>query len=196
MCRSTSPTCAARTVRPKPTPELADSACRPTSRTVPRRTLGQINDQCRARRAADRRSRARRWYDAVAELVILQSEYAQWFEALPENLQEGATGKALQAIVDLDLDELDRRRAIAPLRARLRRRYRCCLIRCAAYAQITSVQRAPRHGRHQSECPARRHRSTHIGLAQLGEAAPAALSGPLGARLGAVTSANLAPIQK
>jgi len=87
MCRSTSPTCAARTVRPKPTPELADSACRPTSRTVPRRTLGQINDQCRARRAADRRSRARRWYDAVAELVILQSEYAQWFETLPENLQ-------------------------------------------------------------------------------------------------------------
>jgi hypothetical protein len=102
-----------------------------------------------------------------------------------------------KSIVDLDLDELDRRRATAPLRARLRRRYRCCLIGCAAYAQITSVQRAPRHGRHQSECPARRHRNTHIGLAQLGESAPAALSGPLGARLGgAVTSANLEPSQK
>jgi hypothetical protein len=58
------------------------------------------------RPAADRRSRAQRWRDAVAELVILQSEYAQWFEALPENLQGGATGEALQAIVDLDLDEL------------------------------------------------------------------------------------------
>ena len=58
------------------------------------------------RRAADRRSRAQRWRDAVAELVILQSEYAQWFEALPENLQNGATGEALQAIVDLDLDEV------------------------------------------------------------------------------------------
>ena len=58
------------------------------------------------RPAADRRSRAQRWRDAVAELVILQSEYAQWFEGLPENLQEGATGEALQAIVDLDLDEL------------------------------------------------------------------------------------------
>jgi hypothetical protein len=58
------------------------------------------------RRAADRRSRAQLWRDAVAELVILQSEYAQWFEALPENLQNGATGEALQAIVDLDLDEL------------------------------------------------------------------------------------------
>ena len=42
----------------------------------------------------------------VAELVILKSQYAQWFEALPENLQEGATSEALQAIVDLDLDEL------------------------------------------------------------------------------------------
>jgi hypothetical protein len=58
------------------------------------------------RPVTERRSRARRWRDAVAELTILQSEYAQWFEALPENLQEGATGEALQAIVDLDLDEL------------------------------------------------------------------------------------------
>ena len=58
------------------------------------------------RQAADRRSRAQRWRDAVAELVILQSQYAQWFEALPENLQEGTTVDALQAIIDLDLDEL------------------------------------------------------------------------------------------
>jgi len=34
------------------------------------------------------------------------SQYARWFETLPENLQEGATGEALQVIVDLDLDEL------------------------------------------------------------------------------------------
>ena len=58
------------------------------------------------RPVTERRSRARRWRDAVVELVILQSQYAQWFEALPENLQEGATGEALQAIVDLELDEL------------------------------------------------------------------------------------------
>ena len=58
------------------------------------------------RPAANRRSRAQRWRDAVAELVILQSQYAQWFEALPENLQEGTTVDALQAIIDLDLDEL------------------------------------------------------------------------------------------
>ena len=65
------------------------------------------------RRAADRRSRAQRWRDSVAELITLQSEYTRWFETLPENLQEGATGEALQAIVDLYLDELT---AIVPPR--------------------------------------------------------------------------------
>ena len=30
----------------------------------------------------------------------------RWLDALPEALRDGATGEALQAIVDLDLDEL------------------------------------------------------------------------------------------
>ena len=51
-------------------------------------------------------SRPQRWRAAVAELVALQAEYAAWLEALPEALREGATGEALQAIVDLDLDEI------------------------------------------------------------------------------------------
>jgi len=60
----------------------------------------------RYRRPADRRSRPQRWHDAVAELVALQAEYRDWFEALPEATRDGATGDALQAILDLDLDEL------------------------------------------------------------------------------------------
>ena len=52
------------------------------------------------------RPRPQRWRAAVAELVALQAEYAAWLEALPEALREGATGEALQAIVELDLDEL------------------------------------------------------------------------------------------
>jgi hypothetical protein len=60
----------------------------------------------RYRRPADRRSRHQRWRDAVAELVVLQSDYTQWFEALPEPLRDTATGEALQALVDFDLDEL------------------------------------------------------------------------------------------
>ena len=60
----------------------------------------------RYRRAADRRSRAQRWRDAVAELIALQGEYTQWLAALPEATRGGATGDALQAILDLDLDEI------------------------------------------------------------------------------------------
>ena len=58
------------------------------------------------RRAADRRSRTQRWRDAVAELVALQAEYAQWFQTLPDPLHNTATGEALQAIADLDLSDL------------------------------------------------------------------------------------------
>ena len=65
------------------------------------------------RRAADRRSRAQRWRDAVAVLLVLQAEYRAWLQVLPESLQEGATAQALQAIDDLDLDELQ---AIEPPR--------------------------------------------------------------------------------
>jgi hypothetical protein len=52
------------------------------------------------------RPRPQRWAAAVAELLDLQAEYAAWLDALPETLQDTATGDALQAIVDLDLDEL------------------------------------------------------------------------------------------
>ena len=51
-------------------------------------------------------NRVRRWHAAVAELVALRAEYAAWFDALPETLREGATGERLQALVDLDLDEI------------------------------------------------------------------------------------------
>ncbi|MBV8267681.1 MAG: hypothetical protein JO252_15250 [Planctomycetaceae bacterium] len=43
----------------------------------------------------------------------MQGHYAAWLEALPENLQDGATAEALQAICDLHLTELQ---AIVPPR--------------------------------------------------------------------------------
>jgi hypothetical protein len=60
----------------------------------------------RYRRPADRRSRPQRWHEAVAELLALQAEYAAWYEALPEATRDSAAGEALQAIIELDLDEL------------------------------------------------------------------------------------------
>jgi hypothetical protein len=53
-----------------------------------------------------RRTRLQLWNDAGAELVGLQAEYAAWSDALPDNLRDITTADALQAIVDLDLDEL------------------------------------------------------------------------------------------
>ena len=67
----------------------------------------------RTRRPLDRRSRAKRWRDAVSELTTLQGQYAAWLDALAENLQDSATAEALHAICDLDLMELQ---AIVPPR--------------------------------------------------------------------------------
>jgi len=60
----------------------------------------------RPRHSLRPRSRPERWHAAIAELIALQAEYAAWLDALPEPLRDTATGEALQAIVDLDLDEL------------------------------------------------------------------------------------------
>src|SRR5208337_3581439 len=59
-----------------------------------------------ARMRSRTRTRPERWDAAVAELVMLQAEYARWLDALPEATRDSATGEALQAIVELDLDEL------------------------------------------------------------------------------------------
>ena len=67
----------------------------------------------RTRRPPDRRPRPQRWHDAVHELLTLQAIYAAWFEVLPDSLRDTATAQALQAIIDLDLGDLD---AIEPPR--------------------------------------------------------------------------------
>ena len=60
----------------------------------------------RYRKPADRRSRRERWLDAVAELVALQADYARWLDAMPDATRDGVTAEALQAIVELDLDDI------------------------------------------------------------------------------------------
>jgi hypothetical protein len=58
------------------------------------------------RPAAARRSRSKRWNDALAEMSAVQAECAAWFEALPESLRDSATAAALQEMIDLDLDAI------------------------------------------------------------------------------------------
>jgi hypothetical protein len=43
---------------------------------------------------------------AVAALVALQDEYHAWLGRLPESLAESRTAEKLQAITEIDLDEL------------------------------------------------------------------------------------------
>jgi hypothetical protein len=54
-----------------------------------------------------RRSRQKRWNDALAELRAVQAECAAWLGALPGSLRDSATAGALQAVTDLDLDEIE-----------------------------------------------------------------------------------------
>ncbi len=51
-----------------------------------------------------RRSRQKRWNDALAELRAVQAECAAWFDGLPDSLRDNATGAVLQELIDLDLD--------------------------------------------------------------------------------------------
>ena len=90
----------------RPEGEHALSNAERQARYRARRHAEQPKPLIRYRRPADRRSRAQRWREAVAELLALQSEYAAWYEALPDSLHDTATAEALQAIVDLDLAPL------------------------------------------------------------------------------------------
>jgi hypothetical protein len=71
-----------------------------------RRQAHQAAPIVRYRRPTDRRSRAQRWHDTVADLLTLQAEYAAWNDALPDSLRDTVTAKVLEAIADLDLDDL------------------------------------------------------------------------------------------
>ena len=57
-------------------------------------------------KAAARRSRMKRWNDALSEMIAVQAECAAWFDALPESLRDSATAMALQDMIDLDLEAL------------------------------------------------------------------------------------------
>jgi hypothetical protein len=90
----------------QPDGEHALSNAERQARYRARREAEQPLPKIRYRRPTDRRTRAQRWYDAVAGLVELQAEYVAWHDALPDSLCGSATDEALQAIVDLDLDLL------------------------------------------------------------------------------------------
>ena len=90
----------------KPEGEIALSSRQRQARYRARRQATQPPAGISRRPSPDRRSRPRRWRDAVNELLALQAEYAAWSDALPDSLRDSATAHALQEIIDLDLDAL------------------------------------------------------------------------------------------
>src|SRR5271165_1539714 len=54
-----------------------------------------------------------RWSAAVAALIALQDEYRAWLDNIPNNLEGSRLADKLQAIAELDLEELQ---AIEPPR--------------------------------------------------------------------------------
>ena len=59
------------------------------------------------KKLSGRRSRPQRWRAAVQELLDLQSEYSEWLDNLPDFARGTNVEELLQAIVDLDLSEIE-----------------------------------------------------------------------------------------
>lgn len=72
------------------------------------RLTGQVIQPEPPTPAAPRRApgRQKRWAAGVAMLQAVRAECAEWLEATPEALRDTPTAEALQAIIDLDLDEI------------------------------------------------------------------------------------------
>ena len=77
----------------------------PTARYRARRSMSQLPVTIKQPRPP-RRSRTKRWNDALAEMIAVQAECAAWFEALPASLCDSATAAMLQETIDLDLDTI------------------------------------------------------------------------------------------
>jgi hypothetical protein len=61
------------------------------------------------RNPKDRRTRPRRWAEAVAQLRALIEDYQSWRDTLPESLRDSCIATQLDAIIELEshLDDLD-----------------------------------------------------------------------------------------
>jgi hypothetical protein len=100
------PGCKVQGTGRKPQGERALTGAERQARYRQRQADNRVAPALRLPRPIRPASRPQQWHAAVATLLRLQAEYAAWLDALPEALHDDATGHALHAIVDLDLDEL------------------------------------------------------------------------------------------
>jgi hypothetical protein len=55
----------------------------------------------RYRKPADRRTRPKRWADAVQTLANLLDDYEQWRDSLPPSLAESVTAERIEGMLEL-----------------------------------------------------------------------------------------------
>ena len=90
-----------------PKPRIGSLPMTPAERQARRRARLRRDRQLApappARRPAPR---PQRWTAAVATLIALQDEYRTWLDNLPVSLEASRLAEKLQAIAELDLEEL------------------------------------------------------------------------------------------
>jgi hypothetical protein len=72
----------------KPEGEYALSNAERQARHRARLQTSQPSVVIKLRKPVDRRSRPRRWNDALAEMLAIQADCAAWFDALPDSLRD------------------------------------------------------------------------------------------------------------
>ena len=89
-----------------PRPRIGALPLTPAQRQVRRRT--RLRADCPLPPAPQRRPapRPQRWAAAVATLIALQDEYRAWLDNLPASLEGSRLADKLQAIAELDLEEI------------------------------------------------------------------------------------------
>jgi hypothetical protein len=90
-----------------PRPRIGGRTMTPAERQVRRRARLR-RDNCASSAAPARRTppRPQRWAAAVAALTDLQDQYRAWLDNLPASLDGSRLAEKLQAVVELDLEEL------------------------------------------------------------------------------------------
>ena len=97
---------ASNPIQPRYVTVMALSNAERQRRHRERLKAGQPPPRVRYQRPKDKRSKARRWSEAVQELVELQAEYQAWLDSLPENLRSSAVAEQLETICDMDIESL------------------------------------------------------------------------------------------
>lgn len=71
-----------------------------------REALEQMQDAAQELKMDELQSAASDFENAMQDLADVKQEYQDWYDNMPEGLQQGATGEKLEAIVNIDVENV------------------------------------------------------------------------------------------